>query len=229
MKPITFAIGDVHGCFSKMEALLAHCAAYAAGRTTKFVFLGDYIDRGPDSMGVVAQLMTAVGVVCLKGNHEDMLIETIDAPLDPDWWLSNGGAQTAVSYGATRLADIPADHVAWMKALPLFHDDGLRFFVHAGIDPTIPLNAQSERTMLWTRDRYPATINPGRLIVHGHTPLRHGAPDLEPYRLNLDTGAVFGGPLTAAAFDDTQAGPLAFITDAGGVSEMAVLADQLGR
>ena len=74
--------------------------------------------------------------------------------------------------------------------------------------------------MLWTRERYPETMNPGRFIVHGHTPLRSRVPELHPHWLNLDTGAVFGGPLTAAAFNTEQAGPVAFITDAGDVRHL---------
>ena len=225
MSAITFAIGDVHGCRAKLERLMEHCATYAEKRPFRFVLLGDYIDRGPDSAGVM-RLVKGLSskrpdaVLCLKGNHEDMLLGVIDSPGDLMWWINNGGETTLTSYGAKRIPEIPPEHIAWMKTLPLYHDDGLRFFVHAGIDPTIKLSEQSEHTMLWTRERYPETMNPGRFIVHGHTPLRSRVPELHPHRLNLDTGAVFGGPLTAAAFNTEQAGPIAFITDAGDVRHL---------
>jgi serine/threonine protein phosphatase 1 len=93
----------------------------------------------------------------------------------------------------------------------------LRFFVHAGIDPTVPLDRQSPQTMLWTRLHAPDRFNPGRFIVHGHTPVRNG-PEQHPYRLNLDTGAVYGGPLSAAAFIADQAAPIALLVGAKVIS-----------
>ena len=229
---LTFAIGDIHGCRDKLERLMEHCANYADKRLFRYIALGDYIDRGPDSASVV-RLMECLstqkpdGILCLKGNHEDMLLGCLESPLDVGWWLDNGGDATLQSYGAKWPTEIPANHIEWMKKLPFFHDDGLRFFVHAGVDPTLPLDAQSEETMLWTREPYPETMNPGRFIVHGHTPLKSGVPLLHPYRLNLDTAACLGGPLTAAVFDHRQASPLAFITDAGTVTEIVRVAVQL--
>ena len=95
--------------------------------------------------------------------------------------------------------------------LPLCFDDGLKFFVHAGIDPAVPLDQQDRATMLWTRKRYSETINPGRLIVHGHTPVLSEQPEQHPHRLNLDTGAVYGGPLSAAVFTADRACPIALL------------------
>lgn len=227
---LTFAIGDVHGCFAKLATLMQHCANYADATPFRFIFLGDYIDRGPDSRGCVARLIEWTnrrpdGVLCLKGNHEDILLSVLAQPSDVDWWLMNGGDATLASYHAKAPEDLPPEHIAWMKALPLYHDDGLRFFVHAGVDPTIPLDKQTEHTLLWTRERYPETINPGRFIVHGHTPLRSGTPEQNPHRLNLDTAAVFGGPLTAAAFNDQQRDPIAFLNDRGEVEVLRETAD----
>ena len=116
---------------------MEHCATYADKRPFRFVLLGDYIDRGPDSAGVM-RLVKGLSskcpdaVLCLKGNHEEMLLGVIDSPGDLMWWINNGGETTLTSYGAKRISEIPSEHIAWLRTLPLYHDDGLRFFVHAG-------------------------------------------------------------------------------------------------
>ena len=107
-------------------------------------------------------------------------------------------------------------HLLWLAALPLCHDDGLRFFVHAGVDLAVPLNRQEAEVMLWMREPFLTRsdrVDCGRFVVHGHTPQRSGVPDLRRHRVNLDTAAVIGGPLTAAAFDDSRPEPLGFLTD----------------
>jgi serine/threonine protein phosphatase 1 len=213
---LTFALGDVHGCLTKLDDLMHRCADYAGSRPHQFVMLGDYIDRGPDSRSVVGRLRRLSeqrpdGIVCLKGNHEDLLLAAVAEPSDFPLWIDNGGDATLKSYGVDALAGLPADDIEWIRSLPLYHDDGLRFFVHAGIDPNVPLDQQSQQTMLWTRKHAPETLNPGRFIVHGHTPLHSERPEQHPHRLNLDTGAVYGGPLSAAAFTAEQAAPIAFL------------------
>jgi serine/threonine protein phosphatase 1 len=108
--------------------------------------------------------------------------------------------------------DLPPEHVAWLRALPLCFDDGERFFVHAGIDPDKPLDAQSGHDLIWIREPFLSDgRDHGRLIVHGHTPQGDGLPDFRGNRLNLDTGAVFGGALTAAAFDTARRDPLGYL------------------
>lgn len=216
---LTFAIGDVHGCFTKLDNLLRRCGEYAGSRPHRFVLLGDYVDRGPDSRSVIRTLrhlgeQRPGDVVCLRGNHEEMLLSAVDNFEDVAWWIHNGGDMTLSSYGAASIEHIPTDDIEWIRNLPLCHDDGLRFFVHAGIDPAMPLDRQDEKTMLWTRRRYPDDLDPGRFVVHGHTPLRSKYPDQRPYRLNLDTGAVFGGPLSAAAFTNDRAAPVALLVGA---------------
>ena len=203
-----YVIGDVHGCLIKLTTLVKLCRADAGKHPARFIFLGDYIDRGPDSRGVIEYLMALQkdqpdDAICLMGNHEDMLLAAVDAP---DWeenWLRNGGIQTLQSYGAATVAGIPPDHIYWMRNLPKFHDDGQRFFVHAGIHPSRPLSRQDEHDFLWIREPFLSSPRDfGRLIVHGHTPLKTGRPDIRTNRLNLDTAAVYGGPLTAAVFED---------------------------
>jgi serine/threonine protein phosphatase 1 len=216
---LTFAIGDVHGCFAKLDNLVHRCVEYAGSRPHRFVLLGDYIDRGAESRPVIRKLRRLVeqrpdDFICLKGNHEDMLLSAVENMSNVLTWIHNGGDTTLASYGVEMPAELPADDIAWIRNLPLCHDDGLRFFVHAGIDPTVPLDRQDDATMLWTRERYPDTLDPGRLIVHGHTPLHSNHPEQHPYRLNLDTGAVFGGPLSAAVFTADKAAPIALLVGA---------------
>lgn len=223
---LTYAIGDVHGCLDKLVALLDRCMAHSGGRPMRLVFLGDYIDRGPDSRGVIellrkVQIEMPDAVTCLRGNHEALLIEAGKTG-DNGLWLLNGGGQTLASYGTSDVAGLPRDHLDWIAALPLFFDDGRRFFVHAGVNPAVPLDQQSEEDLLWIREPFFASDRDyGRLIVHGHTPLRSGRPDLRRNRLNLDTGAVYGGPLTAAVFTEGKTWPVAFINHVQAQGEAA--------
>ena len=213
---LTFAIGDVHGCLAKLNELLEKCRTFANGRASKFVFLGDYIDRGADSAGVVQTIMNMqvadpTRVIALCGNHEDMLLNAHkhDAVAE---WLVNGGSATLRSYGVAAPSLIPSDHLTWLEGLPDHYDDGQRFFVHAGIRPGVPLHQQKRADLLWIRRAFlELTIDHGRLIVHGHTPLRDGRPDLRSNRINLDTGAVYERPLTAAVFVETTAHPVGIL------------------
>jgi serine/threonine protein phosphatase 1 len=215
---LTCAIGDIHGCRAMLDALLARCERYAAGRALRLVFLGDYIDRGPDSRGVIARLVALQqqrpdDVICLRGNHEVLLLDAV-ASGDPTLWFANGGMATLASYGIREPSALPADHLRWLAALPVSFDDDLRFFVHAGANPDRPLHAQRQEDLVWIRQPFLSQPHDfGRLVVHGHTPERSGRPDLRSWRLNLDTGAVYGGRLTAAVFDDRRRDPIAFIND----------------
>ena len=215
--PLVYAIGDIHGSLQKLRDLMTLCAQHAEGRSATFVFLGDYIDRGPDSRGVIEALMALQSrqpdrVIALKGNHEAFAIEVIDGERDAEFWLREGGAATLRSYRIDDARDLPYAHVSWLRSLPLCYDDGQRFFVHAGIDPEKPLDAQSDHDLIWIREPFLSDARDhGRLIVHGHTPQTDGIPDFRGNRLNLDTGAVFGRPLTAAAFARAQRDPLGFL------------------
>ena len=215
--PLVYAIGDIHGSLQKLRDLMTACERHADGRSATFVFLGDYIDRGPDSRGVVEALMDLESrqpdrVIALKGNHEAVAIEVVDGESEAEFWLREGGAATLKSYGIGDARDLPHEHIAWLRALPLWHDDGQRFFVHAGIDPEKPLAAQSDHDLIWIREPFLSDDRDyGRLIVHGHTPQTDDIPDFRGNRLNLDTGAVFGRPLTAAAFASAQRNPLGYL------------------
>jgi serine/threonine protein phosphatase 1 len=214
---LTYAIGDIHGSLEKLRELIGKCRQHAGGRPMTFVFLGDYIDRGPDSRGVVGTVMQLQseqggGVIALKGNHEAVALDIVDGKAEADHWLQEGGAATLRNYGVASAQELPRQHTDWMRSLPLSHDDGRRFFVHAGIDPEKPFDRQSDHDLIWIREPFLSDRRDyGRLIVHGHTPVASRVPDQRRNRLNIDTGAVYGGPLTAAVFDDAQTDPVAFL------------------
>jgi serine/threonine protein phosphatase 1 len=229
---LTYAIGDIHGSYTKLRNLLKHCAAHCGGRPYRMVFIGDYIDRGRRSREVVELLMQTQAaspdaIVCLKGNHEDML----DAAAryggqDEVQWLFNGGDATLDSYRVGTAAEIPAAHLDWLAARPLATADERRFYVHAGVRPGVPLQQQREEDALWIREPFLSDRSDhGLLVVHGHTPTPSRRAELFPNRLNLDSGACFGGPLTAAVFEDKPRGPKAFITDDGNVTPAPALTD----
>jgi serine/threonine protein phosphatase 1 len=214
---VTYAVGDIHGCLDQLKSLIEACRQHADGRRMRLVFLGDYIDRGPDSAGVVRFVLTLQteapdAVITLKGNHEAWAVGVADGDMQAGIWLRNGGGATLRSYGVTDVSGLPPPHLNWMRSLRLTYDDGRRLFVHAGVDPRKPLDAQREEDLLWIREPFlDDQRDYGRLIVHGHTPLEGAVPDLRGNRLNLDTAAVFGGRLTAAAFDDSQTEPIAIL------------------
>lgn len=204
---LTYAIADLHGRFDLLEAAFGAIAKHAGERPSKIITLGDYVDRGPQSRQIIEHLMAAqkagMKLICLKGNHEDMMHETLTAPLDPSWWVGNGGETTLRSYNN----EVPSTHLHWAKNLPTTYVDEHRVFVHAGVDPTKALDEQTEEFMLWYRYVENADIGHGiRHVVHGHTPNPHG-PERYQNRTNLDTLAWRTGRLVIAVFDDAKPGP----------------------
>lgn len=210
---LTYAIGDVHGRTDLLARLLARIEVHRAGRERRLVVLGDVIDRGPDSAGAVALLREVQArepacVTCLLGNHEAMLLDAV-AGSNLDLWALNGGGTTLASWGVAHPGDLPRDVVAWIAALPTLHGDARRWYVHGGLDPARRAEDSDRETRLWMREPFlSADHDFGRHVVHGHTPTRDGRPELRAHRTNLDTGAVFGGPLTAGVFDAGQGPPV---------------------
>lgn len=221
----TYAVGDVHGRLDLLRRAVDAIAEHVGDRPFRVVLLGDYVDRGPDSRGVIEfliDLQRRWPVVCLKGNHEELMIQAIADPGNRrlERWLEYGGEETLHSYGLSRDDDlasgVPQEHLRWMAGLPRTTGDGHRIYVHAGLMPGTPAHRQKDETCLWIRERFLQ----GRAsdfeahVVHGHTPVWDGKPDpAEPelleHRTNIDTGAFATGVLTVAVFDaDCPGGPV---------------------
>ena len=220
-----YAIGDVHGCLDRLAAMHALIAADLAERPVReplLVHLGDYVDRGPDSAGVVGQLagrvaMPDVPTVNLMGNHEHMMLDAV-ATGDTEaveLWLANGGTESLVSWGVPRSAQprdwpsyLPTPHLLFLRDLAVYHEAGGYLFVHAGVRPGIPLAQQSRHDLMWIREPFLSSKGSfGAVVVHGHTPRQE--PVVRPNRIGIDTGAVIGGVLTCVVL---EADRLGFIT-----------------
>ncbi|HVZ30394.1 MAG TPA: metallophosphoesterase [Asticcacaulis sp.] len=217
---LTYAIGDIHGYDVAFERLVERIRNDAAriGERPRIVLLGDYIDRGPNSRGVLDRILRLektnwCDLVVLKGNHEDALLRFLD---DPDYgrtWGTWGGAQTVANYGID-MPDLGASELTWegtsdafsrafdpahlalLERLPAIFIDGDYLFVHAGVDPDKPLAEQDAETFMYIRGRFlRADKACDYVVVHGHT------PDDEPFnaewRIDVDTGIYFNGVLTA--------------------------------
>lgn len=225
---IFYAIGDVHGEAERLAALhaaiFAHHAAVFPGRPKMLVHLGDYVDRGPDSCGVVETLMAlerraaaeaGLDVVCLKGNHEQMMIDGLHgSAFDEAFWARNGGREAIESYERAGRAELMRRHADWLAARPARYwapRAGL-VFVHAGLSPN-RFPHEEETIYLWTRSEtffetahWSAPALAGQRVVHGHTPTEGFTPHItaDGRRINVDTGACWGGPLTAAVIDPDE-------------------------
>jgi len=223
---LLYAVGDIHGRLDLLEAILdrIEADARASGHVERrtLVFLGDYVDRGPDSRGVVDRAISGLpqgfDTHFLKGNHEAILLNFLDDAWSLDNWLLNGGDATMLSYGVDteRLARLgvapgiwrkafaealPAAHLRFFKSLKLSVSFGDYLFVHAGVRPGVPLGAQSEADLIWIRAPFLEHAGPfDKIVVHGHTPGKD--PVTRPNRIGIDTGAVFTGRLTALRLQD---------------------------
>jgi serine/threonine protein phosphatase 1 len=184
-------IGDIHGCLGPLRALIERVGP---GPQDRLLFIGDYIDRGPDARGVVEFLLGLPGrPTFLLGNHERMLLEYLETG-DPSLWLANGGGVTLDSYGGDPRR-IPPTHLAFFRSLRPYVEQEEYLFVHAGLRPGIPLAEQALEDLLWIREEFLAHPAPyAKTVVFGHTPLREVF--LGRDRIGIDTGCVYGGKLT---------------------------------
>ena len=206
-----YAFGDIHGRLDLLEQLLDQVERDARGQADiRLVFLGDYVDRGPDSRGVIDRvrgLKAERGAICLTGNHEAVMRAALDGSGTFERWLKVGGGAALASYGVrvedfgrggeTRLrraalAAIPAEHLDFLAGLELSASFGDYFFCHAGVRPGVPLERQSAEDLVWIRHAFlESRADFGKRVVHGHTPV--DAVDIRPHRINVDTGSCWSG------------------------------------
>ena len=218
-----YAVGDIHGRFDLLQTLaakIAHDLKTARPAQTIEVYLGDYIDRGPSSREVIDWMMETPPLadrrICLMGNHEDLLLRAIEDSDALSNWLFNGGDATITSYLAggkprrdfATLAEVrtaffeafPERHRAFLASLPRMVEIGGYVFVHAGIRPGRPLADQDPEDLIWIREPFlRSSADFGKIVVHGHTP--SSRPETRKNRINIDTGAVFGGALTCLVLE----------------------------
>lgn len=221
-----YAIGDIHGCRDELERLLAMIDADDARRRpaeTTLIFLGDLVDRGPDSAGVVERLLTLAQerprIRFLKGNHEELFLHALDGAKDAlRMFCRVGGKETVLSYGidraeydsldypqlAARLAAlVPPAHRTFLEGFEDMIVSGDYAFVHAGVRPELPLDEQRPGDLRWIRDSfldYRGALP--KMIVHGHTITPE--VDRRPNRIGVDTGAYASGKLTALGIEDRE-------------------------
>jgi serine/threonine protein phosphatase 1 len=211
-----YAIGDVHGCDERLAALHAEIAEDVARRpcdAAVLVHIGDYVDRGPDSRGVVARLaagnpVPGVATVNLMGNHEQTMLDALagEGAAMTDW-MFNGGGAALLSWGGdpdaareTWARTVPACHAEFLRRLSLMHREGGYLFVHAGVRPGVMLEDQSRQDLLSIRQAFLySDVDFGAVVVHGHTP--KSDPVVRGNRIGIDTGAVYGGRLTCAVLE----------------------------
>lgn len=212
-----YVIGDIHGCANELSHLLLHLVQVEKLSTDDaVVFIGDYIDRGPDSRGVIQELLgfKAAYPNCsfLRGNHEDMFLSFLGFEgRQGKVYLFNGGQICLKSYGIpeTRapedvLGDIPPQHLSFLLGLERGVKAGRFLFVHAGVNPLTPLDEQDDRDLYWIRDEF--IMNVHRFdctVVFGHTPYQDVVFHL-PYKIGIDTGVVFGNMLSCLELTENK-------------------------
>ncbi|MGE5515282.1 MAG: metallophosphoesterase family protein [Bacteroidota bacterium] len=230
-----YAVGDIHGRLDLLERLLERMAEdcdrrrqdQSAPERIAIIFLGDYIDRGPQSRQVIERLMhgaprtgplAGAAWVCLKGNHEEIMLRFADDCSVGAEWCRNGGLETVRSYagelpeglasdmGALQLLlsrTLPPGHLRFLSRLPTMHREGDYVFAHAGIRPGVALEDQQPSDLMWIRDDFLYDTTPAPfVVVHGHTP--SPTPDIRPHRIGIDTGAYYSGALTALVLEGTD-------------------------
>lgn len=230
---VGFAVGDIHGRSDLLRHALDRLARerdkLGADKEPLLVFLGDYVDRGPDSPGVIDLLIERAGegfeTHFLKGNHEAAMLAFMEDPLLHRGWLTHGGLETMVSYGVRPLPSIaaadgaiiaaaeklkelvPSSHLEFLNGLEKYVVAGDYLFVHAGVDCGRPLDSQTEEDLFWARKKFISDKRRySHFIVHGHTPV--DAPYGDERRICIDTGAYATGRLSIAKFEDELASAL---------------------
>ncbi len=218
-----YCIGDIHGRADLLLQLLAAIARDATGYvgSKKIIYLGDYIDRGEESMAVIDFLLNhplpGFEAIYLRGNHEQTMLDFLQRAEIAPGWLAWGGKATLVSYGV-RMAKIPAQkeeyialqqnlasrlpesHLEFLRMTRLSYSSGSYYFVHAGVRPGIPLNQQIAKDQLWIREEFlSCRKHYEQIIVHGHTISEEA--EIHPNRIGIDTGAYQGGKLTALVLE----------------------------
>jgi serine/threonine protein phosphatase 1 len=226
-----YAVGDIHGCLAELRAMHRLIAADLAARPVAaplLVHLGDYVDRGPDSAGVVDLLASGGGfstrlpIVNLRGNHERTMLDALagQRAAITDWRIF-GGDESLRSWGIDPASPpagwrraIPPAHLAFLESLGLMHREGGYLFVHAGIRPGVPLEGQTEQDLISIRQPFLySEADLGVVVVHGHTP--KPSPQVRHNRIGIDTGAVYGGSLTCLVL---EGGMLGFLQVAAGIT-----------
>jgi serine/threonine protein phosphatase 1 len=204
----TYVITDIHGHYNLLSKALE-----TIPKGSKIVFLGDYVDRGPDSYKVVERIKqgqeTGLPWIALKGNHEDMMVQALTHKREDyiGMFYHNGGFATMDSYDTIDLDGTESKlnaHLSWMESLPLYHEDTHRVYVHAYVDTKKTLGQHSKQELLWERYyKHEEGWHRGKHVVHGHTP--HKEVVRKAGRTNLDTGAAWKeGKLTIGVFDDDK-------------------------
>lgn len=204
----TYVIGDIHGCYHSLVKLLE--AIDDPDGT--FIFLGDYIDRGPDSRKVVDLLIQLKKelpcVITLVGNHESMFLRFLRG-LDVQLFQRSGGLHTLENYGidpgsdADFHANIPEEHLTFFNSLLLTWEDEKYIYVHAGLQPGLHLSLQTRDWCLWARDEFIySSYDFGKRVIFGHTVFRE--PFVRTEKVGIDTGAVYGGNLTCLVLPDEK-------------------------
>lgn len=216
-----YAIGDIHGCdvqLGDLHGIIAEDLAARPIESPLLLHIGDYVDRGADSAGVLQRLLAGspiagIEVVNIVGNHDETMLHALtgDRAAATDW-LFAGGRPALESYGIDPDSPreswperVPSEHLEFLRNLTLTHRDGGYFFVHGGVRPGVPLEEQAREDLLRMRQPFLySELSFGAVVVHGHTPVR--APVVRHNRIAIDTGAVFGGKMTCLVLEGETLG-----------------------
>lgn len=192
----TFAIGDIHGCCKTFKELLLE--KLSIQKSDNIYCIGDYIDRGNDSKGVIDLIidlrMSGYQIHTVRGNHEQMMLDSVRDEESLGLWLENGGTATLQSFGIPSVHELPFGYLTFLEQTAFFIEAGGYIFVHAGLNFRIENPFSDREAMLWTRDDYfDASKISDRILIHGHTPvpLKYISRQLKSHKINIDGGCVY--------------------------------------